>query len=531
MEIPLQILIVEDSEDATAFLIRKLAQESSYKPVYERVETRESLNRALDKQDWGIIISDNSMPNFSALEVLETLRAKNLDIPVIIVSGVIEPEAAVAGMKAGASDYVMKSDLTRLIPAIERELREAKSRQEKRQTEDQLRQSQKMECVGRLSGGIAHDFNNLLTAILGYVNFLTVGPEKNYDWQNDVEEIRKAALRAASLTQQLLAFSRRQVLQSRIFDLNLEIADLERMLRRLVGEDIKWIASLTPKPCTIKTDSGHVHQVIMNLIVNARDAMPNGGKLNIKTEHVEFAEPHKEGDISIDPGTYVLLMISDTGTGMNDHVKAHLFEPFFTTKEMGKGTGLGLAVVYGIVKQSGGYIIVDSAPRQGTTFKIYFPKAEGPVSPKHMEPEIRRSSLKGAGTILVVDDDQAVRNMIQRILRQYGYSMLEADSCEEALKFAQTHKGKLHLLLTDVVLPDINGIELSRRMISLRPNTKILLISGYLDRDFGNFNLDENIPFLHKPFTPETLARAVRETLNGYGPHRTGGIVGSNGKL
>lgn len=516
MKTPLRILIAEDAEDAAALLMRKLATEGPYEPACKRVATLAAFNHALDGRAWDIIISDHGMPDFSAIDILRALRARDLDIPVIIVSGAIEAETAVAAMKAGAGDYIMKSDLTRLIPAIEREIREAKSRQEKRQTEEQLRQSQKMECVGRLSGGIAHDFNNLLAAILGSVSFLAVGPKGNPDWQTDVEEIRKAALRAASLTQQLLAFSRRQALQPRIFDLNSEIVDLERMLRRIVGEDVKWATSLTPKPCAIKADSGQVQQVIVNLIINARDAMSDGGKLNVKTESVEFAEPHVEGDVSIPPGAYVLLAISDTGTGVDDHAKAHLFEPFFTTKQMGKGTGLGLAVVYGIVKQSGGYIIVDSAPGQGTTFMIYFPKSEGPLSPRHIEPAARKS-LKGTETILIVDDDTAVRNMLRRVLLQYGYTLLESDRGEETLKLVQAHQGNLHLLLTDVVLPDINGIELSRRIISIRSSIKILLISGYLERDFGNYDLDENVPFLHKPFTPEVLAHVVRETLNGHG--------------
>ena len=513
MSKPLRVLIIEDSENDALLLVRKLRREGGYEPYHNRADSLEGFNKALNGQQWDIIISDHSMPHFSAIHALQTLRERQLDIPLIIVSGTIAPDAAVAAMKAGASDYIMKNDLTRLIPAIERELREAQSRREKRLTEDQFMQAQKMESIGRLAGGVAHDFNNILTAIMGYANFLAGGPTQNSMWCEDVEEIRKAAARAAALTRQLLAFSRRQALRLRVVDLNAEFADLEKMLRRMIGEDIEWVVSLASDLGCIKADPGQLQQIVMNLVVNARDAMSGGGKLRVKTENVEFSQPHAENNFIIPPGSYVAIAVGDTGVGMEGHVKAHLFEPFFTTKEKGKGTGLGLAVIYGIVKQSGGFIAVNSTLGKGTTFKIYFPKVEGAVGAKTGE-QTTQKSYNGTETVLLVDDDEAVRTMMRRVLRQHGYAILEAGNGDAALKLAHAHTGKLHLLLTDMVLPGINGMELAQQVASSHPEAKLLLISGYLDRDFGNFVIDEKISFLQKPFATAALAKIVREVLD-----------------
>lgn len=510
---PLRVLIIEDSEDDALLLVRKLGHEGGYNPSYTRADTLEGFKKALTEPEWDIIISDHSMPHFSALHALQTLRESQLDIPLVIVSGTIEPEAAVAAMKAGASDYIMKDDLTRLVPAIERELREARSRREKRLAEDRFLQAQKIESIGRLAGGIAHDFNNILTAILGYANLLAEAADKSRAWRDDVEEIRRAAERAAGLTRQLLAFSRRQALQLRVVDLNAEFTDLEKMLRRTLGEDIEWAVSLASGLKHVKADPGQIQQVVMNLVVNARDAMPHGGKLTVETENVDLLEPRVETDFIIPPGAYVALTVGDTGAGITGEVRSHLFEPYFTTKEKGKGSGLGLAVIYGIVKQSGGYIAVNSVPGKGAAFKIYFPKAEGTAGAKAAEPAARESQ-QASETVLFVDDDQTVRTLVRRVLRQHGYTILEAGRGDEALDLARRHTATVHLLLTDMVLPDINGLELARRISSLHPEAKLLLISGYLDRDFGDFSLDEKIPFLPKPFTPAALEKMVREVLD-----------------
>ncbi len=507
------VLVIEDSEVDYDMLVRKLTKEGNYQTVSERVHSLNTLKAALDKQEWDIIISDHSMPQFSALNALQELKDRKLDIPVIILSGTIEPSAAIAAMKAGASDYIMKDDMTRLLPAIERELREAKSRCEKRLAEDQFHQAQKMESIGKLAGGVAHDFNNILTAIMGYANFLAGGPTQNETWREDVDEIRKAAERAAALTRQLLAFSRRQALQLRVVDLNAEFTDLKNMLRRLVGEDIEWTVSLASALGYIKADPGQIQQVLMNLVVNAKDAMPNGGTLAVSTENVKFQEPHAENDFIIPPGAYVAIVVSDTGVGIDENIKTRIFEPFFTTKEKGKGTGLGLAVIYGIVKQAGGYIVLDSAPEKGTTFKIYFPTVDGVVGAKNGH-QAAPESYQGTETILVVDDDEAIRAMLRRVLRQHGYATLEAGSGEEALKLVQAHKGNLHMLLTDMVLPGINGLDLARQISSIRTEIKIVLISGYLDKEFGNFSIDEKTPFLQKPFAPDALAKLIREVLD-----------------
>ena len=387
------------------------------------------------------------------------------------------------------------------------------ARERERLLEIQFHQAQKMESIGKLAGGVAHDFNNILTAIMGYTNFLADGPTRNGTWREDVEEIRKAAERAAGLTRQLLAFSRRQTLQPKVLDLNTEFTEMKNMLRRMVGEDIDWSVSLASGLGCIKADQGQIQQVLMNLIVNARDAMPSGGKLTVSTKNIQFQEPHAENNFIIPPGAYVVIAVSDTGGGIDENIKAHIFEPFFTTKEKGKGTGLGLAVIYGIITQCDGYIVIDSAPNKGTTFKIFFPTTEGVVGAKNGEQSVQEP-CRGTETILLVDDDEAVRTLLRRVLRQHGYALLEAARADEALKLARAHKGKLHLLLTDMVLPDINGMELARQISSIRPETGIMLISGYLDRDVGNFIIDENTPFLHKPFATTALVRMVRKVLD-----------------
>ncbi|MBI3299175.1 MAG: response regulator [Elusimicrobia bacterium] len=514
MSAKLDVLVLEDSQDDTRLLIRKLSKDGGYLTVHERVDTLAGLRAALNKREWDIIISDHSMPRFSALQALQELKDRRLDIPVIILSGTIESSDAVTAMKAGASDFIMKDDTTRLLPAIERELREARSRRERRLAQEQFQQAQKMESIGKLAGGVAHDFNNILTAIIGYTNFLA-GDVPAETWREDVEQIRKAAERAAALTRQLLAFSRRQAVQLRLVDLNAEFSELERMLRRTVGEDIHWEVSLTPGLGCIKADPGQVQQIFMNLIVNARDAMPSGGTLTVRTMRAPVLEPRTAEGAPIPPGDYVAFEVGDTGVGIDEEVKAHIFEPFFTTKPRGKGTGLGLAVIYGIVKQSGGHIAVESALGAGTTFKIYFPRVEGSAGAGSNAGETEAEGPRGGTeTILLVDDDEAVRRIARRVLQSHGYSVLEAGNGEEAVRLAQSHRRALRLLLTDMVLPDFNGTELSRRIAALCPEAKVILVSGYLGGDFGNFVLEEHIPFLQKPFGPSALARLVREVLD-----------------
>lgn len=383
-----------------------------------------------------------------------------------------------------------------------------------RKTEERFVQAQKMEAVGRLAGGIAHDFNNLLTAIIGSSELLLEDSSAHDRRREDLEEIKKAGQRAAALTRQLLAFSRQQVLEPRVLDLNALIADLEKMLRRLIGEDVQLRTALAPGLGAVRADPGQLEQVIMNLTVNARDAMPRGGKVTIETANANLDDVYAAAHTPVAAGPYVMLAVSDTGTGMTPDVKAHLFEPFFTTKEQGKGTGLGLATVYGIVKQSDGYVWVYSEPGQGTTFKIYLPRVAPDVARTSSQPESPVAS-RGSETILVAEDEDAVRRLTRRVLETQGYTVLAAANGPDALRLAHTHPGPIHLLLTDVVMPNMSGRELAELVVSARPETKVLYLSGYTDDAVIRHGvLEPGIAFLQKPFTLQSLAHKLREVLD-----------------
>jgi PAS domain S-box-containing protein len=382
----------------------------------------------------------------------------------------------------------------------------------RRQLEEQLRLAQKMEAIGQLAGGIAHDFNNLLTAILGYSDLLAgrLGPDD--PGLEDLAEIRRAGERAAALTRQLLAFGRRQVLEPRVLNVNDLIANVEKMLVRVIGEDIALQTRLRLDVSNVLVDPGQLEQVLMNLVVNARDAMPRGGKLTIETANTELSKEYALGHIPVQPGSYVMIAVTDTGIGMNDATRARIFEPFFTTKEKGKGTGLGLATSYGIIKQSGGYIWAYSEEGRGTTFKVYLPRVAA-------ERTDRASAVVGAPaggteTILLVEDEESVRTLTRKLLERYGYKVLEAPSGEQGIAIAMARAEPIHLLLTDMVMPDMGGADLAARVLALRPEIRVLYTSGYTDDAiFRNGVLDETAAFLQKPFTSEALARKVREVL------------------
>jgi PAS domain S-box-containing protein len=386
---------------------------------------------------------------------------------------------------------------------------------ERRLLENQLRQAQKMEAVGRLAGGVAHDFNNLLTAILGSADLVLDTLPPDAPEREDLDEIRKAAKRAGDLTRQLLAFSRQQVLAPQVLDLNALVANMEKLLRRLIGEDIELRAALAPDLGAVKADPGQLEQVIVNLAVNARDAMPQGGRLTIETASVELDQAYEEQHFAAQPGSYVLLAVSDTGTGMDAATLSHIFEPFFTTKEKGKGTGLGLATVYGIVKQSGGYVWVYSELGQGTSFKVYLPRVE-----QSSEPVAARKTparvVGGTETILLAEDEAAVRNLARRVLEKHGYTLLVAATGRDGVQVATQHAGPIDLLVTDVVMPEMGGRELAQRLTALQPGLKVLYLSGYTDDAIVHRGvLETGIAFLQKPFTADVLARKIREVLDG----------------
>jgi PAS domain S-box-containing protein len=382
-----------------------------------------------------------------------------------------------------------------------------------KQLETQLIQAQKMEAVGRLAGGVAHDFNNFLTAMMSYGDLLLHSVREDDPLHRYTEEILKAADRASVLTRQLLAFSRKQVLEPKIINLNDVVEDVKKMLLRLIGEDLDLVTVLAPDLGLVKTDPGHIEQVILNLAINARDAMPQGGKLTIETANVFLDEAYARSHVEVRPGPYELLAISDNGTGMDAETVAHIFEPFFTTKEPGKGTGLGLATVYGIVKQSGGHIWVYSEPGHGTTFKIYFPRAEEEkATPSAEMPDI---ALHGRETILVVEDEDVLRSLICKELRAYGYTVLEAPQGTEALKICEQHQGTIHLALIDVIMPQMSGRTLAERLEPLAPEIKVLYMSGYTQDTIAHHGmLSKEVFFIEKPFNPATLASKVRRVLD-----------------
>ncbi|MBS1795085.1 MAG: PAS domain S-box protein [Acidobacteria bacterium] len=380
-----------------------------------------------------------------------------------------------------------------------------------RQSEEQLRQSQKLESVGRLAGGIAHDFNNMLTAINGYSDLILKSLAPDDPLRRNVEEIKKAGTRSAELTQQLLAFSRRQIMQAKVLDLNRVISDTIIMLQRLIGEDIQMITSLSPDVGLIEADPGQLSQVLLNLIVNARDAMPKGGSIVIETESLYIDDYYANHHINVKPGDYVMLAVSDTGIGMDEETRQQIFEPFFTTKEMGKGTGLGLSTVYGIVKQSGGNIWVYSEPGKGTTFKIYLPRVAAP--PKPAENAAGKANLqRGSETILLVEDEETVRRLSREVLELCGYKVIEAENGIAALNLCEVYKGKIDLLMTDVVMPQMGGRELAETMSQIYPQIRVLFTSGYTDDAiFRHGIIDIGTNFIQKPFTFDALARKVRE--------------------
>lgn len=646
----INVLIVEDSEDDAKLIVRELTK-AGYEVRSERVETSAAMLQALRTKVWDVVISDYRMPGFSGIDALKLARANGNEVPFILVSGTIGEEVAVDAIKAGATDYLLKDRLARLVPAVERALREAEERRKRRQAEEELRQSeeryrtlfecsldavythdleghfidvnpttlgllgyskdelaritiaeliepgdlptmrvifeelkksgrqnvprvlrlkrkdgscvdvevmetllsttgsgglvmgvardlterkkaesrlreleeqfrqaQKLETIGRLAGGIAHDFNNMLSAIIGYSEMILRSLREGDPLRRDIEQIRKAAERSAELTRQLLAFSRRQVFELKVVNLNSIIKNMEDMLRRLIGEDIALQTILPEGLWNVKVDPGQIEQVIMNLVVNARDAMPNGGTLTIDTTNVVLDEEYASRHVGVQPGEYVMLAVSDTGCGMTEEVKSHLFEPFFTTKEKGKGTGLGLSTVYGIVKQSGGNIWVYSEPGRGTTFKIYLPRSlEKPDVVKTRKAFDKLDT--GTETILVVEDEPMLRGLARRILELAGYRVLEASNAQEALAVFEKNAQAVDLVITDVVMPGMSGKELAKRLEQMAPGLKVLFTSGYTENAIVNHGvLEPGVDFIQKPFTPSALARKVREVLGPWGP-------------
>ena len=629
---PYRILHLEDNP-VDAMVVQSHLASSGLDFEILQLKTQADYLAALEHESFTLILADYTLPFFDGLSALRMAREKCRDTPFIIVSGAIGDDLAVETLKQGATDYVLKSCLARLIPVITRAIKEAEERLATRQAEKalrdaedqlrftveripailwttdrellftsiqgaglvssdweagmigkslanatpgqedltpvkehlaalngnkvtydanvdgteyqahvaplrssngeivgciglavdvterkalemQMRQAQKMEAVGRLAGGIAHDFNNLLTVITGYSDLTLMRLGTNDPLRNNLDEINKACDRAAGLTRHLLAFSRKQVLNPKVLNLNTIVSEMNKMLPQLIGEDIVLVLNLSPTLGQVRADSGQVEQIIANLAVNARDAMPFGGELAIGSSNIILDEEIAGRYEPVQSGPYVLLTVSDTGHGMTPATMKHVFEPFFTTKEIGKGTGLGLSTAYGIVKQSGGYISVDSEVGCGTTFKIHLPRVDEQVSEIETRPTFS-ALLPGKETVLLVEDDNQVRSIAAAALEMSGYDVLVAASGEEALRLCEGPNGKIDLLLTDVVMPRISGQELSDRLLKLRPRTRVLYMSGYSENAITHHGvMEEGTAFIEKPFSPETLTRKIREVLD-----------------
>jgi signal transduction histidine kinase len=462
-----------------------------------------------------LVLSDFSLPTFDGASATAYVRHRWPTLPVILVSGTLGEERAIEALKSGATDYVLKGNLTRLVPAVRRAMQEVEVNAEYQRLQTQFIEAQKIEVIGQLAGGVAHDFNNILAVIMGYNDLLTADLAPESPLREHTKEIRHASQRAVALTRQLLIFSRKETVQMMVLDLNGVVQDMDKMLRRLVDEHIAMTFVPEKALGMIRADAGYIGQVLMNLVVNARDAMPNGGQLTIATHHVTLDANYARTDTSAIPGDYVMLSVSDTGTGMTDEVKKHLFEAFFTTKSLGRGTGLGLATCQTIVQLSGGHIGVYSELGQGTTFKVYFPRVDQPMLvPVPLGPF--QPLRHGTETVLLVEDDPAVRHLARGVLSAQGYDVLCASNGQEGLQVVRDHQGApIRLVVTDVIMPLMGGKVMAEWIQATYPELKVLFTSGYTDDAISQHGvLEPGVEFLAKPYTPDALARKVRELLD-----------------
>lgn len=507
----LDVLLVEDSED-DEILISRALRRSGYEPFIKRVDNETAVRDALASRVWSVILSDYMLPGLDCPRVVEIVNEVGIDAPLIALSGTVSEEVILQMLRAGARDYVMKDNLARLPSAIEREMNEAEGRRHRKRLEAQLVQAQKMEAIGRLAGGVAHDFNNLLTVITGFAQLALL---EDNPARNGLEQILQASERAAGLTRQLLAFSRQQAMETRVFDLNQLVRDIERMLRRLIGEDIEVKTELTPGPLLVRADSGQIEQVLLNLAVNSRDAMPNGGIIAISTKHrildADLAKVH-----GVEPGSYCAVAVSDNGSGIPQDVLPHIFEPFYTTKPAGKGTGLGLSTAYGIAQQSGGALSAYSEPEVGTTITLLLPSVGANVAIDSTN-VVEEPIPQGHEVILISEDDRDVLNMVSEALSLRGFTVLRADGGNKALEILKSAEGpRVQVLVTDIVMPGMPGPQLADHATKLFPSLKILFMSGYTEDVISHHGIQSGgAGFIQKPFAPGALVRKVRQLIDG----------------
>ena len=521
MALRLRALIVEDSEDDAALIVREL-KHGGFDVEHTRVDSAAAMNAALDTGRWDIVISDYSIPEFSGAEALKILRARTSEIPFIYVSGTLGEDTAVAALKSGAQDYLVKGKLGRLVPAIERELRDAEAKRERQRLETQVHQLRRFEAIGQLAGGIAHDFNNVIGAVLGFAELGQEELAEDHPTRKRLQKICEQAKRASGLTRQLLAFARRQVLQPHNLDVNTAITETISLLGRLIGEHIQIEPVLSDDLNPAWADGTQVEQVIMNLCLNARDAMPQGGKIRIWTRNFEIRAGDAVPQAYYRPGKYVLITIADTGTGMNQQTLEHIFEPFFTTKEVGKGTGLGLATVYGIVKQHGGIVDVQSELGAGTEFRVYLPVGSG--TPQMSEKKVEAAVIRGSETILVAEDHDELRELAKEVLESLGYHVLLAETGEQAIQIFMDDHRLIDLVLLDVVMPEMGGPAALEKMLKIKPSLRAIFATGYTAEVESVRSMTQNgALLLQKPYTSRELGQIVRLLLDeGHGPSREG---------
>jgi len=514
MKFPLHILHLEDDPN-DAELVQFTLEAGGVACAITRVQNQADFVAALERGGLDLVLSDYSLPGFDGLTATRIAQTRWPNLPVILVSGILGEELAIDSLKSGATDYVLKERLARLVPAVRRAIKEVETQADRQRLKAQFIEAQKMEVVGQLAGGVAHDFNNILAIIMGYSTLLAAELGADSPLRKYTEEIDQASERAAGLTRQLLVVSSKQTVHPVVLDLNEVVADLDKMLRRLIHENIEMTILPGKQLGRIKADSGYIGQVLMNLVVNARDAMPKGGALVIATANATLDADHACARTGAVPGDYVMLSVGDTGTGMTAEVRARLFEAFFTTKPKGKGTGLGLATCQTIVQQSGGHIEVRSEIDRGTTFKIYFPRVQQSLNVG--AGTTQKGPLPGGTeTLMVVEDDPSVRTLACGILRGRGYQVLSALNGQDALRVAGEHKGSLiSLVVTDVIMPQMGGEVMAQWLKTTYPDIKILFTSGYTGEAISHHGvLATGVEFLPKPYTPAILIRKVREFLD-----------------
>jgi two-component system, cell cycle sensor histidine kinase and response regulator CckA len=517
MTAPVRVLVFGDT--STAARVEATLRPPAWRCVIAALPGRADAAPALEigTGDIAVLCHDARPSVETCRQLAQWLNAAGTDVPLMVVLRDGDAGCAADLMRAGARDCVTDSQLSRLVPAIERELEAAAVRHERRTLDMRLQHAQRMEAVGRLASGVAHDFSNLLTAVTGYSDVLIEMLAPHDPLRQTAEEIRGAALRASALTGQLLTLSRPQP-SGAILDVNVLVTDMEQMLRRSIGEHIELVVTLARKAASVTADRGRMEQVIMNLVFNARDAMPGGGRLWLATAHVDVGAGDGEHAAGVAPGAYVALEVRDTGHGMDEATQAHLFEPFFTTKPSTKGSGLGLSLVQAVVRDLGGMLTVRSQIGEGSTFRILLPRAAAAVATSPRARRSLRSLPRGNETVLLVDDEVGVRELVRDLLKRCGYTVIEASDVNDALALFTRHRDAIQLLVTDIVMPQMNGRQLAQQFMAERPGLKVLYMSGYTDDQVLVQDAAAVPSFLQKPFTPDVLARTVRAVLDAAPP-------------